>query len=93
MVYLWVNVIRLLLLSDSKDAWWLNAKSIKLSDGVVMNPPASAGDVGLIPESGRYSGEGSGNPLVYSCLKNSIDTGAWCTTVHGVAKNQTQLSN
>ena len=57
-----------------------------------MNPPASAGDVGLIPESGRYSGEGSGNPLVYSCLKNSIDTGAWCTTIHGVTKNQTQLS-
>ena len=62
MVCLWVNVIRLLLLSDSKYAWWLNAKSIKLSDGVVMNPPASAGDVGLIPESGRYSGEGKWQP-------------------------------
>ena len=29
----------------------------------------SAGDLGLIPASGRSSGEGNGNPLQYSCLK------------------------
>ena len=34
-------------------------------------------------------GEGSGNPLQYSCLENPIDRGAWQTTVHGVAKSQT----
>ena len=28
---------------------------------VVKNPPASAGDVGLIPGSGRSRGEGNGN--------------------------------
>ena len=37
--------------------------------------------------------EGNGNPLQYSCLENSMDRGAWQATVHGVAKNQTQLTN
>ena len=36
-----------------------------------------AGDVGLIPESGRSPGEGNGHPLQYSCLENPRDTGAW----------------
>ena len=30
----------------------------------------NAGDPGLIPGSGRSSGEGNGNPLQYSCLEN-----------------------
>ena len=34
-------------------------------------------------------GEGHGNPLQYSCLDNSMDRGAWQTTVHGVVKNYT----
>ena len=50
-------------------------------------------DPGLIPELGRSLGEGNGNPLQYSCLENSMDRGAWRATVHGVAKNQTQLSD
>ena len=40
---------------------------------VVKNPPARAGnaiDVGSIPESERYPGEGNANPLQYSCLEN-----------------------
>ena len=28
-----------------------------------------------------------------SCLENPMDRGAWWATVHGVAKNQTQLSD
>ena len=32
----------------------------------------SAGDPGLIPESGRFPGEGKGYPLQYSGLENSI---------------------
>ena len=35
---------------------------------------------------------GNGNPLQYSCLENVIDRGDWWATVHGVTKNQTQLS-
>ena len=38
-------------------------------------------------------GEGSGNPLQYSCLENPMDGGAWLATVHEVAKSQTWLFN
>ena len=61
---------------------------------MVKNLPANTGDVrdaGLIPGSGRSPGGGQGNPLQYSCLENPMDRGAWWTTVHGVAKSQTQL--
>ena len=50
---------------------------------VVKNPPANAGDardVGSIPGSGRFSGEGNSNPHQYSCQGNSQDRGAWRTT-------------
>ena len=36
----------------------------------------NAGDLGSIPGSGRSPGEGNGNPLQYSCLENSMDSGA-----------------
>ena len=57
---------------------------------MVKNLPAKARDireVGLIHGSGRSPGEGSGNPLQYSCLGNPMDKGAWQATVHGSAKN------
>ena len=38
--------------------------------------------------SGRSFGEGNGNPLQYSCLKNSMDRGAWRTIVHGFIKDE-----
>ena len=43
----------------------------------------NVGDLGSIPVSGRSPGEGNGNPLQYSCLKNPMDRGAWWATVHG----------
>ena len=46
---------------------------------MVQNPPATTGgtrDMGLISVSGRSHGEGNGNELQYSCLENSMDTGA-----------------
>ena len=45
------------------------------------------GDLGLIPELGIFPGKGTGYPLQYSCLENSMDRGAWWATVHEVAKN------
>ena len=57
--------------------------------------PANAGEVRdavSIPGLGRSPGEAKGNPLQYSCLGNSMERGALWITVHGVAKNQTQLS-
>ena len=49
----------------------------------------NAGDSGSIPGSGRSSGEGTGNPLQYSCLENPMDRGAWRATVCGAAKRWT----
>ena len=43
---------------------------------VVKNPPINAGDISLIPGSGRSFEDGNGNPLQYSCLGNSMDRGA-----------------
>ena len=55
---------------------WLNVKNLH----------ANAGDMDLIPESGRSPGDGNGNPLQYSCLGNPMNRGAWWATVHGIAK-------
>ena len=55
---------------------------------VVKNLPANAGDTGSVPGWGRSAGVGNGNPLKYSCLKNSMNRGDWWATVHGVIKSQ-----
>ena len=49
----------------------------------------NVGDWGLISVLGRSSGEENGNPFQYFCLENSMNRGAWWTTVHGFAKSQT----
>ena len=56
---------------------------------MVKNPPASVGDVGLIPGLGKSPGGGNGKILQYSCLENPMDRRDWRTTVHGVATSQT----
>ena len=59
------------------------------------NLPANSGGAGetdSVPGLGRSPGGGNSNPLQYSCLENSMDTGAWWAPAHGVAKNQTRLS-
>ena len=43
----------------------------------------NVGDLGSIPGSGRFPGEGNGNPLQYSCLEHPINGGDWWATVHG----------
>lgn len=61
---------------------------------LVKNPTADAGDArdtSSNPESGRYPGIWSGNPLHYSRLENSLDREVWQARVHGV-QSQTQLS-
>ena len=55
------------------------------SDG--KESACSAGDLGSLPELGRSTGGGSGNPFEYSCLKNPMDRGAWWVTVHRVTKS------
>ena len=36
-------------------------------------------------------GEGNGNPVQYSCLKNFMDRGAWPAVVHGITGGWTRL--
>ena len=49
----------------------------------------NAGHLCAILGSGRSTGDGNGNPLLYSCLENSMDGGAWLATVHGITKSCT----
>ena len=60
----------------------------------VKNPPANAGDLGLIPGLGRSPGERKGYPLQCSRLENPMDRGTGgLHTVHGVTEGQTRLSD
>ena len=72
-------------------------KCVGFHDGtVVKNLPANVGDtrdVGLIPGSRRSPAGGKANSLQYSHLENSMDRGGQRAIVHGVTKNQTQLSD
>ena len=58
----------------------------------VKNPPAmqetvcKAGDPDSIPVPGRFPGGENGNLLLYSCLENPMERGAWQTTVQGSQK-------
>ena len=61
---------------------------------MVENLPVNAGDerdVASIPGSGRSPGEADGSLIQYSCLGNSMNRGAWWTTVHVIAKSQRGL--
>ena len=56
---------------------------------MVKNLPANAGDprdACSVPGLGRSPGEGTGNPLQYSCLGNPTDRGTWRAAVHGVTE-------
>ena len=55
-------------------------------------PVQETQEVCSIPESGRSSKVGNGNPLQCSCLENSMNRGAWWAAVCGVAKSWTHLS-
>ena len=60
--------------------WWLSSKESTCN-------ARDAGDVGLIPVSGRAPRGGHGNPLQYSCLENPMDRVAWQSIAHGVSKS------
>ena len=63
--------------------WWFDGKELA----------GNTGDLGSIPGSRRFPGEGNHYPLQYSFVQNSMDRGAWWTAVHGDAKSETQLSD
>ena len=57
----------------------------------IKNPPANAGDTGLILGLGRSPGEGNGNPFQYPYLEKPMDRGVWQATVHEVTKTRDYL--
>ena len=65
-----------------------NCEPMKGSPGgaEVKASACNVGDLGSIPGSARFPGEGNSNPLQYSCLENPMDGGAWWATVHGSQK-------
>ena len=71
----WEHSVRLTLKVNMNDIL-TNVYDVQRAGGsVVKNPPDNARDIGLIPESGRSSGEGNGNLLQYSSLRNPMDRG------------------
>ena len=91
-----------------RGAWWVAVHGVAKSqiglsdftftlgfpgDSEVKVSAWNVGDLSSILGLGRSPGEGNGNPLLYSCLENPVDRGAWQATVHGVSKSQTRPSN
>ena len=70
-----------------------NWPSHKICSSAGKESACNAGDLGSIPGLGRPPGEGSGNPLQYSCLENPMNRGAWWATVHGVARVRHDLAS
>ena len=71
---------------------WIRVSQVVL---VIKNPPANEGDArdsASIPGLGRSPEVENGNPLQYSCLKNSMDRGDYQATVLGIAKSHTRLN-
>ena len=77
---------------DGKDHEWKYKFRDCFLGGSGSKDSAHAGDSHSIPGLERSLGEGNGNTVWYSCLKNPIDRGAWQATVQRVAKSWTQLS-
>ena len=64
-------------------AWWGFPGG---SDG--KESACNAGDLGSIPDLGRFLGEGNGYPLQDSCLENPMDRGARRAAVPGAAESE-----
>ena len=71
----------------------ITSNSIRLHGSDSKESASNEGDLGIIPGWGRSPGEENGYPLPCSCLKNSMNRDAWRTTVHGITKSCTGLSN
>ena len=59
--------------------------AMKLNSSVGKSSACCSGDPDSIARSRRSPGEGNDNTLLYSCLENSMDRGAWWAPVHEVA--------
>ena len=83
-----------MLLEVEEQRSWRKPNGVKgLPWGLSGKESTYAGDTDSIPRSGRSPKRGNGNQSQYSCQKNPMDRGACWAVVHGIAKNQTQLSD
>ena len=73
-------------LAASFNLWYINGGS------AAKNPLANTEEIGSIPGSGKSPGEGNGNPLLYSCMGNRMDGGAWWTTGLGGHKKESDTT-
>ena len=73
-VYLSRNVYQIFIFSDC------------IGGSAVKNLPANAADPSLISASGRYPGEGNGNPCRILACENPMSREAWWATIHRVTK-------
>ena len=71
--------------------WNMGYAGIFPSGSIAKETTCNAGDLGSTPGSRRFSGEGNGNLLQYSCLEKPMDTGDCWATVGSVSKSWTQL--
>ena len=53
----------------------------------LLTNSGDTGGMGSIPGWGRSLGVVNGIPLLYSCLENPMDRGAWWAAVHGIAES------
>ena len=94
-VFSWSGLLNLFALPPNfhmeKYLYWSKVKMGFPGGSDSKESACNAGDLGLIPESGRSSGERTGYPFQYSCLEHSMDRGVWCTTVHRIPKSWTLL--
>ena len=83
------NQTRLTRLSTHAQGFALSSVLESPGGSVDKEPACSAGDLGSIPELGRSSGDGNGNPLQYSCWRIPKDKGVWWAIVHGLTESDT----
>ena len=89
------GTLKSLLQHDSSKASILRCSAFSMVQVVQMIKNLPAVQETYVQPVGQEDppGERRCNPLQYSCLENPMGRGAWWATVHGVAKNQTQLRN
>ena len=74
--FLWLHIFSLIGILALENLHFYKSFSWLPGGSGVKASALNAGDLGSIPGSGRFPGEGNGNPLQYSCLENPLDGGA-----------------
>ena len=91
--FIWYSMTCIIIIMQDRNQALVSAYWDLAVAQMAKKSACNAGDLGSIPWSGRFPGEGNGSPLQYSCLENSMDREALWATVHAVAKSQTWLSD